>query len=154
MKICRLLREDHIFFDLKSGDKALVLTEFVKALKERHLISDDRLILGELLKRESLGSTGLEKGIAIPHALTHEIEQSFLAAAVFPEGIDFEAADQMPTYVLLMLLGNKDEPETQLKLLAHVCRLVKETEFVEKTKHVNAAAEICRILEEEEAKII
>ena len=154
MKICGLLSEDHIFFGLKSGDKALVLAEFVKGLKERNLISDDRLILEELLKRESLGSTGLERGIAIPHALTHEIEQSFLAVALFPEGIDFEAVDQMPTHVLLMLLGNKEEPGAQLKLLAHVCRLVKETEFVEKTKHVSTAAEICRILEEEEAKII
>ena len=154
MKICGLLSEDHIFFDLRPGDKPFVLAEFVKALKERHLIADDRLILEELLKRERLGSTGLEKGIAIPHALTDEFEGSFMAVAVFPEGIDFESVDQMPTYVLLMLLGNKDEPGEQLKLLAHVCRLVKETDFVEKTRVVDSAAEICRILEDEEAKII
>lgn len=154
MKICGLLSEDHILFDLQSGNKAQVLEDFVEALKERGLILNDRLILEELLKRESLGSTGLERGIAVPHALIEEVEQSFLAVAIFPEGIDFEAVDEKPTYVLLMLLGNKNEPGAQLKLLAHVCRLVKETEFVEKLKAVKAASDICRILEEEEAKII
>ena len=106
MKICSLLKEDHIFLDLKYGDKRQVLEEFVAAVKKRDLISDDKLILDELLKRESLGSTGLEKGIAIPHALIDEVKEPFLALAVFKKGIDFEAVDQMPTYVLLLLLGS------------------------------------------------
>jgi len=154
MKICSWLKQDHIFFELKPGDKTKVLEDFVKALKSRDLISDERKILAALLNRESLGSTGLERGIAIPHALTDEIEEPFLALAVFDEGLEFEAADQMPTYVLLLLLGNEDRPGDQLKALAHVCRLLKETDFVEKARRADSPAEVCRILETEEAKII
>lgn len=153
MKICSLLKQDHIFLDLKPGDKRQVLEEFVSAVKKRNLISDDKIILDELLKRESLGSTGLEKGIAIPHALIDDVKEPFLALAVFKNGIDFEAVDQMPTYVLMMLLGSKNNPGAQLKILAHVCRLVKETDFVEQIKKIEDPNDICDLLEEEERKI-
>jgi len=154
MKICSLLKRDHIFLDLKPGDKRQVLEEFVAAAKERNLIGDDKLILEELFKRESLGSTGLENGIAIPHALIEDIKEPFLALAVFKNGIDFEAADQMPTYVLIMLLGSKNNPGAQLKILAHVCRLVKETNVVEQIKKIESPVDICVLLEEEEGKIV
>jgi PTS system nitrogen regulatory IIA component len=154
MKICSLIKADHIFLDLKPGDKRQVLEEFVSAVKSRNLIGDDKLILDELLKRESLGSTGLEKGIAIPHALIDEVKEPFLALAVFPKGIDFEAVDQKPTYILMMLLGSKNNPGAQLKILAHVCRLVKETHFVEKIKKIKKPGDICSLIEEEERKII
>ena len=154
MKICNFLKENHIFLDLNPGDKRQVLEDFVKSIKERDLISDDKLILDELLKRESLGSTGLEKGIAIPHALIDEVKEPFLALAVIKKGIDFEAVDQMPTYVLLLLLGNKNNPGAQLKILAHVCRLVKETNFVEQIMKIEDPKDICILLEEEEGKIV
>jgi mannitol/fructose-specific phosphotransferase system IIA component (Ntr-type) len=154
MKICSLLKEDHIFIELKPGDKRQVLGEFVAAAKERNLIGDDELILDELLKRESLGSTGLEKGIAIPHALIDEVEEPFLALALFKDGVDFEAVDQMPTYVLIMLLGSKSNPGAQLKILAHVCRLVKETNFVEQIRKMKNPSDICAIIDAEEGKIV
>lgn len=154
MKICSLLKEEHIFLGLKPGDKRQVLEGFVASIKERGLITDDKSILDALLKRESLGSTGLEKGIAIPHALIDESKEAFLALAVIKEGIDFEAADQMPTHVLILLLGDKNNPGEQLKILAHVCRLVKETDIVEKIKKVKNPHDVCIVFEEEEGKIV
>jgi fructose-specific phosphotransferase system IIA component len=154
MNICGLLSKDHIFFDLKPGDKKSVLKELVEALSMRGLISDTKSILQALLDREKLGSTGLEKGIAIPHALTSEVEESFLALAVLKDGTDYEAIDQMPTYVLLLLLGNEEKPGVQLKVLAHVCRLVKETDFIDRILSAETRSEACQILQEEEAKIV
>jgi len=153
MKICGLLREDHIILDLKSREKKQILEEFVSSLKKRGLISEDKVILEELLERESLGSTGLEKGIAVPHALTDKVREPFLALAVIKKGMDFEAVDQMPTYVILLLLGNKDNPGFQLKVLAHICRLVKETRVVEKIRKAKSPQDICLIFDEEEGKI-
>ncbi len=153
MKICGLLREEKIFLALKPGDKKEILKEFVAALKERGFITDEKAILNELLKRESLGSTGLEKGIAVPHALTDKIKEPLLALALIRKGVDFEAVDRMPTYVILLLLGNKDNPAYQLRVLAHICRLIKETPVVEKIKKAKSARDICSILEEEEEKI-
>ncbi len=153
MKICNLLDETHIIFDLKPGDKAQVLADFTKELKNRNLIHDDKAILDELLKRESLGCTGLEKGIAVPHALIEEVQDTFLALGIVREGTNFDAADQMPTFVLFLLLGNSARPGIQLKILAHICRLVKGTNFVDKVKKIEDPLEICQLLEIEEEKI-
>lgn len=153
MKICGLLRENHVFLDLKPAEKSQILEEFVRGLKERGLISEEKILLEELLKRENLGSTGLEKGIAVPHALTEEFKEPFLALALIKKGVNFEAVDRMPTFIILLLLGNKNNPGFQLKVLAHICRLIKETKFVEKIKKAKSANDICSILEEEEGKI-
>ncbi|MCJ7582990.1 MAG: PTS sugar transporter subunit IIA, partial [Candidatus Aminicenantes bacterium] len=88
MKICDLLDETHIIFDMNPGDKAQVLADFTKELKNRNLIQNDKAILKEVLKRESLGSTGLEKGIAVPHALTEEVQEPFLAIGIVRKGTD------------------------------------------------------------------
>ncbi len=153
MKIYGLLEEDHIFLDIEPGDKRSILEEIVSALKKRGLISKEKGIVEELLKREGLGSTGLEKGIALPHALIEKIEKPLLALALIRKGINFEAADKMPTYIILLLLGNKHNPGLQLRLLAHICRLVKETKFVEKAKKAKSSHDIRLILKKEEDKI-
>lgn len=153
MRVHEYLKESHIFLDLEPGDKKNVLEKFVSALKKRGLISREKVILGELLKREGLGSTGLEKGIAVPHALIKKVKQPIVALALIKEGIDFKAVDQMPTYIVLLLLGDRDNPGFQLKLLAHICRMVKETDFVEKIKKAETTQEVRSILKEEEEKI-
>ena len=153
MKICDLLDEARIIFDLKPGDKAQVLADFLQELNKRNLIQDDKAVLSELLKRESLGSTGLEKGFAVPHALMDDVQEPFLALGIVRKGTDFEAADQMPTFVLLLLLGNSARPGIQLKILAHICRLVKETKFVEKVLKIKNPQEACRLFEKEEEQI-
>lgn len=153
MKICGYLKKDHIFLDLESGDKKDVLEDFIQKLKGRGVINDAQLILDKLLERETLCSTGLEKGIAVPHTLMDQVDEPLLALAVIKKGMTYESVDQMPTYVLLLILGNTNKPGAQLKILAHICRLVKETDIVEKIKKVESPDEICRIFEEEEGKI-
>ncbi len=153
METYGLLKDDQILLDLEPGDKKTILKEFVSALKKKRVVSEDEVILEELLKREKLGSTGLEKGIAVPHALIEGLEGPLLALALIKEGVDFEAVDQMPTYIILLLLGNKDNPGLQLKILAHICRLVKETPLVERIKEAESSEDIRLILKEEEENI-
>jgi mannitol/fructose-specific phosphotransferase system IIA component (Ntr-type) len=153
MKICGYLKESHIFLDLEPGDKKDVLEVFISRLKENGVIGDERGILHKLLEREMLCSTGLEKGIAVPHTLTDHVDEPLLALALVKKGMKYESVDQMPTYVLLLILGNTNKPGMQLKILAHICRLVKETDVVEKIIKVESPSEICRIFKEEEGKI-
>lgn len=153
MKICGYLKKSHIFLDLEPGSKKDVLEMFISKLEERGAIGEAQSILDKLLERETLCSTGLEKGIAVPHTLTDQVEEPLLALALIKKGMTYESVDQMPTYVLLLILGNTDEPGMQLKILAHICRLVKETDVVEKIRTVGSPDEICRIFEQEEGKI-
>lgn len=153
MKICGYLKESHIFLDLEPGEKKDVLGVLISKLKEKDIIDDEKMILDKLLERETLCSTGLEKGIAVPHTLIDQVAEPLLALALVKKGMQYESVDQMPTYVLLLILGNTNKPGIQLKILAHICRLVKETDVVEKIRKVKSSGEIYRILGEEEGKI-
>ncbi len=153
MNICGYLDESHIFLDIEPGEKKGVLKTFISRMKEASLIGDEKKILGKLLERETLCSTGLEKGIAVPHTLTDQVEEPLLALALVKKGMQYGSVDQMPTYVLLLILGNTKNPGIQLKILAHICRLVKETDVVERIRKAKTPSDICRILKEEEGKI-
>lgn len=95
----------------------------------------------------------MEKGIAVPHALVENIKEPILALALVEKGINFEAPDKKPTHVILLLLGNKNNPSLQLRGLAHICRLIKGTKFVRAVKKARSSQEICSILKREEEKI-
>jgi len=153
MKICEFLNQDNIFLDLKTRSKKKILEEMVEKMKEGGFISNKDTVLNELLTRESISSTGLEMGIAVPHTLTNEVKNTLVVMALIKEGIDYEAIDQKPTYVLLLLLSPKDKPGKQLILLAHICRLVKETSIVEKLKKADSPEKVCALFKQEERKI-
>jgi mannitol/fructose-specific phosphotransferase system IIA component (Ntr-type) len=153
MKICHFLEKDHILLDLKTRSKQELLKEMVEKMKLRGLILNDEAVLNDLLRREAVSSTGLEQGIAVPHTLTDEVKKPLVTMALIKDGMDFDAVDQKPTYVLVLLLGPKNDPGLQLRILAHICRLVKETPIVEKLKKTDSAEEICSIFKREEGKI-
>jgi mannitol/fructose-specific phosphotransferase system IIA component (Ntr-type) len=153
MKIIDRITENYVFLDLNPRDKKQALDDFVSALEERNLIEDKNLVLDALLKREALGSTGLENGIAIPHALIDGIKESLVALALIRDGVDFESADNQPTHVIFILLGKKDNPGDQLKMLAHICRMVRETDFMEKFKNVKTPLDVCQLLKRMEDKM-
>ena len=71
------------------------------------------------------------------------MKEPLLALALLKKGVNFESPDKMPTRLILLLLGNKDKPGLQLRLLAHICRMVKETKFVEKVKKAKNEHEAC-----------
>lgn len=153
MKVYNQLNNDLIFLNLSSEGKENLLKEMVAGLKEKGYISNEKKILNKLLEREHLCSTALEKGIAVPHALVDLKKPPLVALGLLRNGVDFESADRMPTHVVILLLGSKDDPGSHLRLLAHICRLVKETKFVERTRRVKTASEAMTVFKEEEEKI-
>lgn len=153
MKICSYLKSKQVLLDLKAENKTSLLQELASFLQERGIIKDERRVYEELLKREGLGSTALSEGIAVPHALLPSLKSPVVALALSRKGVDFGDKEGKPTHVFLILLGSKESPGKQLKILAHVCRLIKETNFVSRIKKIKAEQEACYILEEEERKI-
>ncbi len=153
MKICHLLKKEWIFLDRKPSDKKQLLEDFVLELKKTKAIKNDKEILEAILKREGLGSTGLEDGFAIPHALLESGDPSIIALYVIKDGIDFDAADHKLSYAIMLLLGSKNNPSHQLKILAHLCRMVKETDFVQQVREAKTQEDVFRILECDEESI-
>jgi PTS system fructose-specific IIC component len=86
-------------------------------------------------------------GIAIPHADLPEIEAPRLCLGVFPEGVDFEALDEEPVYIVFLLLGTPRSPGLHMKILARIARLSKDAEFRRALRTARDPQEIVSALE-------
>jgi PTS system nitrogen regulatory IIA component len=89
----------------------------------------ERDIYGSLLAREKLGSTALGDGIAIPHCRVSTCKQPVVALMTLDEGIDFDAPDDKPVDIVILLLVPEEATQEHLNVLAGLARLLDQAEF-------------------------
>jgi PTS system nitrogen regulatory IIA component len=94
-----LLQDDLVIEDIKAVDKAGVIREFAAHLKETGKITDEEELVKVLTDRESLGSTGIGDGIAIPHGKLDYIEGMIVAFGRSSRGVDFHSMDRKPAHL-------------------------------------------------------
>jgi fructose-specific phosphotransferase system IIA component len=141
---------DLIALDLAARDKQELLQKLVDLLQQSGRIRDGRVLMGELLKREGVMSTGIGGGIAIPHALTEDLEQLMLVFARTSEPMDFQALDSQPVDLVFMLVGPKKAGSAgYVKLLARVSRLLQNDDFKERLRQSTRADEVLQAFQAE-----
>ena len=117
-----------------------------------HLISgeltdvDQNEIFDSLIAREKLGSTGLGKGIAIPHGRLKSTEQTVAAFVQLEKGIDFDAPDGEPVDLLCALMVPPDCSDEHLQVLALLSEMFSKPELREKLRAAHDPATIYSIL--------
>ena len=101
MKIIELLNKDAVSIDLKSQEKKDILAELVSLLVSSGAIkkADTNDVIKKLGERELLGSTGIGKGVAIPHAKCPKIKKMAAAFGVSKTGVDFKSLDGDKTHI-------------------------------------------------------
>jgi nitrogen PTS system EIIA component len=152
MKITEILTPGTVIAQLRGSGKAEVLTELAQSLcKEQREVSFDRL-LGVLNERERLGSTAIGDGIAIPHGKLRGINKIIGVFGRSPGGVDFDSLDGNPTHLFFLLVAPEDSASLHLKALARVSRLFKDGGFRQRLLDAPDAAELYRLLVEEDKK--
>jgi PTS system nitrogen regulatory IIA component len=125
MEIADILSLNAVLANLKAGSKKQLLQELA-AVAARETGLHERKIFDVLLERERLGSTGVGKGIAIPHGKLGEIERLYAVFAKLPAAVDFEAIDEQPVDLIFLLLAPESAGADHLKALARVSRLLRD----------------------------
>jgi PTS system nitrogen regulatory IIA component len=123
-----ILSEDDIILDLEAANKTSAFDYIANFLKRRHGLDAER-VRASLAEREELGSTGLGRGVAIPHARVEGLHQ---AAAVFARlkiPIAFDAPDAKPVSDMLVLFLPEQPNDEYLKVLALVAEMFCDTSF-------------------------
>lgn len=147
----KLLREDRVILNLKSKSKDEVLEELVKPLKLPP--EKEKIVLEALKKREAIGSTGIGKGIAIPHTRSLVLDQVYLVVGRSKEGIDFDALDGKPVHLFFLLCAPPQDPGTVYLLtlgkIAHVARKLAKNKDYMKIENPGEFIEFLKKLEEE-----
>jgi Phosphotransferase system mannitol/fructose-specific IIA domain (Ntr-type) len=118
------LKPSQIIFELKSKDKLEAIEELLDSLVKQKLISNKNLTLTRVIDRENLESTALGHGIAVPHARVDTEGQIAVAVGRSAEGIDFEAHDQQPVHLIILVIWNPSIPGLFNHLFAGLARFL------------------------------
>ncbi len=153
MRLSNIIKERTILLDINAQKKDEALAEMAGFLKKQKIIGNDKEITEKLLQRESLGSTALGDGVAIPHCKAKGIKEPILLVGISREGVDFESPDGKPVKVFFLLITSPDEPSLNLQILALIAQLVKKSPGL-KSKLLGAkeAREVLSIIKELEEK--
>jgi PTS system nitrogen regulatory IIA component len=147
MDLGDLLSPEAVFPSLRAKNKKQALQEI--AQKAAALTGlDARDIFETLLQREKLGSTGVGRGIAIPHGRIAALPRIVSLFAKLEEPIDFEALDGEPVDLIFLLLAPEHAGADHLKALARISRLLREPATIEKLKAAKGRAALYSVLTE------
>lgn len=154
MNIYEVLDKDAISIDLKAEEKDEVLTELIGLLVSSGSVrKEDRAeILKKVKEREALGSTGIGKGIAIPHAKSAKLKKMGAAFGISKKGLDFRSLDGESTHIFFLLVDPGETPGPHLKALAKISRLLDDKFIRDKLRSASSAKDILKTIKEEELK--
>ncbi len=134
-----LFKEELYIANLKGRSKQEVLEEFADLLVQTGKISNRAIVVDMLARRESLGSTAIGKGLAIPHGRTLMARDLIVAFGRCPEGLDFDAPDDQPVHLFFLIIAPYQERNQRyLPALGKIAEFFQEKKLRDKvlqTKH-------------------
>lgn len=147
MHIRDFLSPDAITLDLQAGNRDLVLPELVGLLKVTP--RSEETLLRLLRRREEHGSTGVGRGLAIPHCRSTEVTRVRLAFARSVPGVDYRALDGAPVHAFFLIVAPPAETVPQyLPVLGKIASLGREPDLQPRIKALQNAEELFKLLEE------
>ncbi|HMK34457.1 MAG TPA: PTS sugar transporter subunit IIA [Desulfomonilaceae bacterium] len=153
MRILDFLHSDAIISSLEAGSKDEVLEELVRPIAKAYPTIDKASLLKTLISRESLGSTGIGGGIAIPHGKFDGLDRLVASFGRSAKGVDFSSMDNRPAYLFFLLIAPKNSAGEHLKALARISRLFKDPLLKQGLQQAETAEEIYTMLQEYDTRI-
>jgi len=150
MKFADFVQVGAIKADLAADDKEGAIRELVESLVNAGALKADDLdgILKAIMKREELGSTGIGKGIAVPHTKHASVAKLVGTVGVTSEGVDFNSLDGEKVHLFFLLISPPDRPGDHLRALENISRQLRDDTFCRFLKQARSAADIQQLLEE------
>ena len=150
MKFADFICRDAIRADLEAADKEGAIREMVQALTGAKKVdsSEFESIVKAILKREELGSTGIGRGVAVPHTKHPSVDRLVGTVAVSPSGVDFASLDGEVVHLFFLLISPPDRPGDHLRALENISRQLRDDTFCRFLKQAKSPAEIAQLLDE------
>jgi PTS system fructose-specific IIA component/PTS system nitrogen regulatory IIA component len=135
---------------LSADDKSGVIGELVESLLEAGRIAEQEKddIIRAIMKREELGSTGIGRGVAVPHTKHPSVDKLVGTVGVSVDGVDFDSLDGENVQLFFLLISPPDRPGDHLRALENISRQLRDDMFCKFLKQSKSAEEISQLLEE------
>lgn len=147
MELREFFSEDAIKLNLESSTKDDILRELITLLKLDE--KSEGMLFKMLKRRENLGSTGIGRGIAIPHCRSLVVNKLRVAFGRKVEGVDFRAIDEKPVNFFFLIVAPPLEVSNQyLPVLGKIAQFSKEPDIPERLMKITKPSEFMALLEE------
>ena len=150
--IADYVKVDTLNLNLESKNKNAVIRELYNNLKKTNLIKNEEQGLNDIFAREEMGSTGIGKKIALPHAKTKAVDELMITFGISRNGIAYNSIDDENVNIFFMFLCPENKTQEYLKVLARISRLIREDRFVESLLKATTNEEILEIIRSEEIR--
>jgi mannitol/fructose-specific phosphotransferase system IIA component (Ntr-type) len=136
--------------ELKAGGRDEVISELVAALDKAGRLGrgNRKDIIRALIKREKEASTGMGKGVAVPHVKHSAVKNMVATIGQSSRGIDFSALDKQPVYSVILLLSPVEQPDKHLKAMEKIFRHLLQERFRRFLRQCQSAGQIEELLRE------
>jgi mannitol/fructose-specific phosphotransferase system IIA component (Ntr-type) len=153
MKFSDFVATEAIRSHVQATTKEGVIREMAQALVDGGKIAPGDLegIVKAIMKREDLGSTGIGRGVAVPHTKHPSVSKLVGTVAVSPDGIDFQSLDGEPVQLFFLLVSPPDRPGDHLRALENISRQLRDDSFCRLLKAAKGPVDIQHLLEEADA---
>ena len=150
MRMTDFVVRDAIVPQVAASNKEGVIRELVESLRAAGYFkgADPEDIIRAILKREQIASTGIGRGVAIPHAKHNSAERLIGTVALSKGGVPFDSVDGEPVDIFVMLISPQDRPGDHLRALENISRSLRDDNFVRKLKQAATREQIWGVLEQ------
>jgi len=152
MRLVDFVRPELIISELSGQTKPQVVAELARHLAKTQPGLDAEALNRALMEREALASTAIGEDIAIPHGKVESATRMVGCVGRSSAGVAFDSIDGKPTHLFFVLVAPENSTGLHLKALARISRVFKDAEFRARLLRAPSAAEIFRIIAEEDAK--
>lgn len=144
MRMVDFVVKEAISPSVQASDKESIVREMVGNLRSAGYFKDGDQddIVKAIMKREMLGSTGIGRGVAIPHTKHAGVDRLVGTIGVSPNGIPFDSLDGEPVYLLVMLISPQDRPGDHLRALENVSRSLRDDNFIKSLRQAGSREKI------------
>jgi len=139
--------------ELQSKDRDGVIAELVTALDKAGRLGKGNCekITRAVIKRENEASTGMGKGIAVPHVKYKLAKNVVAAVGQSSKGVDFVALDKQPVYSVILLISPVDDPDKHLQAMEKIFKHLQQEKFRKFLRQSQTAAQVEDLLKEADA---
>lgn len=150
MRLTEFVVREAILPNLQADTKDAAIRQMVASLKAAGRIQagDEDPIVSAILKREELGSTGIGRGVAVPHTKHPSAHAMFATVAISHSGLDFESLDGENVHILFLLVSPPDRPGDHLRGLETITRHLKNDDFCSFLKQSSSVDMVWDLLQE------
>ena len=150
MKFADFVCAESIQAQIAAETKEEVILELVGALVDSGSVKSDEKesIVKAIMKREELGSTGIGRGIAVPHTKHPSVDRLVATVGVSVSGVEFNSLDDAKVQIFFLLVSPPDRPGDHLRALENVARQLRDSTFCRFLKQSTTPEEIWQLLDE------